>query len=439
MQTERHRGRKLSGTFISDWLVRNWDDDKWARELSAMREIDMEYLILAPNVLYKNDGTWVANYPTEIDGARQSYDGNDMLETMLRNAKKFGMKVFLGLNMNEKWWENWWDTQTTQVNKEWLYEQMQVGNVVADELYDRYHSRYPETFYGWYWVWEFWNSTAMTLAAFGRNQNIDILVNCLNINLDHLTKLDPSMPLLLSPFANMNITTYDDLYYMWKDIVLAAHFREGDILCPQDSVGAGGTKMTELRSCYASYKAACGHKPGLRFWANNESFDHTDWSSASLDRFVNQLEITAEFAEINITFAYNNYYSPINTDRGFHEAFKHYLRTGKLSSEPPASPAAVRVTEYQDGVIVEWDSCCNAAGYYIFKNGKIAGSVKCQRDDGRGYIPDIPRQFIDKKGNVQDRYGVAAFSFEGNFSLIRCADPLTDIYEIVKDEALAEK
>lgn len=422
MQTDQQLGRKLSGTFISDWLVKNWDDEKWAQELASMRDIGMEYLILAPTVLHKNDNSWYVLYPTQVDEAKNSYDNIDVIETLLRHAKKFGMKVFLGLNMDDKWWDFWWDSQKTLANSHWLYQQMELGNAVADEVYDRYHSRYPDTFYGWYWVWEFWNAKIMTLSAAGRNQNINVLANCLNINLDHLTKLDPSMPLMLSPFANMSITTYDDLYYMWKDILKATHFREGDIFCPQDSVGAGGTKLPELRQCYQTYKAACEQKQGLRFWANNESFEQSDWSSALLDRFISQLEITGEFAEKNITFTFNNYYSPVNAERGFYKALKQYLETGILSFDAPSSPKYAQVKKEKDGIVVEWESCGDVAGYSIFKNNEPIGSVKSQRDDGKGFILPISCRFVDEKGSEEDQYGVASVSYEGNYSLVCTAE-----------------
>lgn len=410
----------LIGTFISDWLVRCWDERKWENELSAMQEIGMKYLILAPNILCKADQSWVANYPTNIEHAKDVYDGIDVIENILFNAKKFGMKVFLGLNMDDKWWDNWWDTDVTTSNREWLYDKMQLGNVVADELYNRYRYRYPETFYGWYWVWEFWNSQIMTLNAPGRNQNIETLSNCLNINLDHLSKLDMSMPVLLSPFANMALNTAEDVYHMWKDIFAKTRFREGDIFCPQDSVGAGGTKLHQLRGCYAAYKKAADTCPGLKLWANNENFEQTDWSSATLDRFILQLEITSAFAEHNITFAYNNYYSPLNVDKGFHETFKVYIRNGFLPTKLPEMPQNVRICTNDTTAVIEWDECSNVAGYYIFKNGKVIGSVKCRRDDGKGYIPKMQCSFTDMEIDTAStiEYGVCAFDFAGNFSFI---------------------
>jgi hypothetical protein len=409
----------LIGTFISDWLVKNWSDETWRKELTAMQEIGIEYLILAPTVLFNKDGKWLVNYPTQIEGAKDSYDGIDLVENILRNAKKFNIKVLFGLNMDDKWWENWWDVNVTTANREWLYKQMKLGNIVADELYSKYHSRYPDIFIGWYWVWEMWNFSIMTLDSIGRNQNIQTLTNCLNITLDHLTKLDKSMPVLFSPFANLALNTIEDVYHMWKDIFASTKFRNGDIFCPQDSVGAGGTKLSQLRECFMAFKKAVDTKPGLKLWANNENFEQSDWSSATLDRFIQQIKITSEFAEHNITFAYNNYYSPLNTDKGFHETFKYYVNNGKLPIKLPQIPLNVTQSIDNDKSVIRWTECESVAGYLIYKNSKLIGSVKCNKDDGKGYIEKMNCIINDADfcNDSSAEYAVCSFDFAGNLSL----------------------
>ena len=61
--------------------------------------------------------------------------------------RKNGIKVFVGLNFNERWWKVDYDAR-------WLLEQMEMGNKVADELVVLYKEKYPDAMYGWYWVWE---------------------------------------------------------------------------------------------------------------------------------------------------------------------------------------------------------------------------------------------------------------------------------------------
>lgn len=403
--------RPLIGTFLSEWLVASWDDALWEQELSAMQEIGMRYLILAPTVYRSPEGKAMACYATAIPSVLPRKSATDVVESLLRNARKFGMKVFLGLNMDDLWWKMWWDTRYTLAQRDWLTGQMHVGNQVAQELYQRYHTAYPDTFYGWYWVWEFWNTPIMALKKRRRGEAIQLFADVMNVNLDYLSALNPSMPLLFSPFANMTLTDDDDLYHMWKDIFSATRFRDGDIFCPQDSIGAGGTKLPQLRSCYAAYKRACDTKPELRFWSNNENFEASDWSSAFLDRFVEQMEVTGEFSEENITFAYNNYYSPVNVGRGFHDAYRHYLESGSLDFTSPDAPQEVVLTESEGHQQLSWSACHRAAAYQIFKNGKAYGSVKQGRNDGKGYVPPMPCHVTVDATDAE--YAVAAISWEG--------------------------
>lgn len=46
---------------------------------------------------------------------------------MFAKCAKNGIKVFVGLNFNERWWKVDYDAR-------WLLEQMEMGNKVADEL-----------------------------------------------------------------------------------------------------------------------------------------------------------------------------------------------------------------------------------------------------------------------------------------------------------------
>jgi hypothetical protein len=425
--TFKRKAPILEGTFLTDTLIAPWDDETWEKELLAYQEVGIKYLVLTSNILHKKDGSYIVNYPTEIDDFKDAYHGNDLIEKLLKNAKKFKMKVFIGLNFDDIWWSYWWDTEYITSNCNWLYEQMLVGNKIADELYELYYDKYSESFYGWYWIWEFWNSTAMALKTKGRMQNIKIFSNCLNISIDHLNELNIKMPLMFSPFANLKLdTSKHDLYHMWHDIIALTKFRTGDIICPQDSVGAGGVSFDQLEDYYTSFKKAVDTKPGLKMWANNENFEQSDWSSATLGRFVKQMEISAPYVERHITYSYNSYYSPLNVNPGLHETYKKYVEEGRLSCEIPNAPLNVNVVLADNGVaVIGWDEDSDMnkiAGYEIYKNNELIGSIKCDRNDGKGFIPLLKCSFEDtcftndiSEENIE--YAVTAFDFAGNFSI----------------------
>lgn len=420
----------LGGTFLSDAVFQNWTDAEWRREFEAYREIGLQYLVMTSNVVRRKDGSCGVCYPTRLPGLREGYAGRDLIGTLLRYAREFGMKVFMGLNFDDRWWDYFWDTDYTTANRAWLYDQMKLGNQIADELYERYHGEFPDAFYGWYWIWEFWNSTVMTLGARGRRQNIRIFADCLNSSLRHFTELDPSMPMLLSPYVNFKLgTTRQDLCAMWRDILADAEFRNGDILCPQDSVGAGGASLAQLPDFYGAFREAADTKPGLRLWANNENFVISDWSGSCLDRFVKQMELSDPYVERHLTYAYPCFYSPVNAHPGYHDAYKRYYETGKLPCAIPRPPVRVAAEIKGKHAVVRWDfegDLSALAGFDVYRDNGYIGGTRWKQRGGKENLPDLEccfddDRFSEVRGENPVEYAVTAVDFDGNNSVrVRC-------------------
>src|SRR5690606_17006748 len=137
----------------------------------------------------------------------------------------------------------WWQTDFTG---DWLNQQMAVGNLVADELFERYATKYPNAFYGWYWVWEVANVDPLRLPEGQR-----VLAEAINVNLDHLNARYPSMPIMLAPFMNYRLGSAKEYADMWKQVFAQTRFKAGDIFAPQDCVGAGGLKLELVSEWFA--------------------------------------------------------------------------------------------------------------------------------------------------------------------------------------------
>ncbi len=389
------------GTFIQDHLVANWDDKRWQQEFAMLKEAGMKYLILAPTLHTDTSERVTSLYPSKIPHVEQKYK-NDLVDLCLRNAQKAGFKVFLGLNMHEKWWSHW-----SVLGPEWFYRQMELGNQVADELI-QYRKKYPDAFYGWYWVWEVAN-----VAELNRPDYQDVLAHSLNMNLDHLTRIAPSMPFMLAPFMNHRLGSAEEYGKAWEAIFAKAHFRAGDIFAPQDCVGAGGLEIDMVPAWFNALNQAVSTKPGLLFWSDAETFDHRFWTSAPLNRFVKQMELVVPYVSKIITFAYSHYYAPGKTDGSFHKAYVQYYRTGKLPELPVPGP----VTDLTFGKgtkgnrILRWKAPQDAglvAGYYIYRNDELIGNVPCRPN--RRSSPE----FTDEKaGEGSGRYEVAAYNCLG--------------------------
>ena len=122
-----------------------------------LKEAGMKYLIYAPALLVDEKGKTTTNYPSALTKKKQ---GNRTLEKCLQSAQKNGIKVFVGLNFNERWWKVDYDAR-------WLLEQMEMGNKVADELVVLYKEKYPDAMYGWYRY-----SSRFALPVFGEDGEI---------------------------------------------------------------------------------------------------------------------------------------------------------------------------------------------------------------------------------------------------------------------------
>jgi len=359
------------GTFIQDFLVANWDDVRWQKELVILKEAGMHYLVFAPTLLTENNEISQTIYPGNLPGTKPKYN-TDLVENCLRNAKKTGLKVFLGLNFNDNWWK-------ANFSPNWLYDQMELGNQLADDLTLKYKERYNETMYGWYWVWEVDN---LNFTTTGRQ---DVLIKALNINIDHLSQVNPKMPFLLCPFVNYKVGNSKNNRDMWQYVFAGTHFPEGDIFAPQDCVGAGGLKLEMVNEWFSDMNVAVKSKPGLQFWSDTETFDQRFWTTAPLDRFVEQMKIVKPYVSNIITFAYSHYYSPFQTTKGFHEAYLQYVKTGALPSEIIPDPVTnlILLSDSQGNVNLSWQepkNKKNLAGYYIFKDGQVIGNLQYDSD-----------------------------------------------------------
>mgnify|MGYP002516385185 FL=1 len=343
---------RIDGTFFQPYEAYSWDDARWDSEMQVFKNAGMHYLIFAPTM--------------ETDQKGKTYCHYDVLEKCLRSAQKFGMRVFVGLNSNERWWKN-------DFSEEWLYSQMETGNKLADELVARYKEKYQKAMHGWYWVWEVDNLNTDT------PQKEQILANAMNINLDHLDRITPSMPFLFSPFVNYRVgKDKDETASMWKRILPKVHFRGGDIFCPQDCVGAGGLELNMQEEWMRALSEAARTVEGLKFWVNVETFDQKHWSSAPLTRVVEQLR-TANWVSSNIIcFSYSAYNSPNAVNDNYDKVYREYLKTGALpDATVPAAPSGLKIKKVKDGIRLTW-KCSgeeNTAGYNVYRDGGLVKKI----------------------------------------------------------------
>ncbi len=189
-QNDRKAAARIDGTFFQPYGTADWDDARWDREMQVVVDAGMHYFIFVPSAEEDSEGVLHCHY--------------DILEKCLRSAQKLGIRVFAGLNYSGGWWR-------PDNTGEWFRTQMETGNRIADEILARYKKKYPDALYGWYWVWEVSNLLP------GTPEQEKMLVDAMNINLDHLHGISPSMPFLFSPFVNYKVgKNKEETAAMWK-------------------------------------------------------------------------------------------------------------------------------------------------------------------------------------------------------------------------------
>ncbi|OFI05929.1 hypothetical protein CLOACE_14040 [Clostridium acetireducens DSM 10703] len=401
-----------NGTFIQADMVKKWNDSKWQSEFHYLKEAKMHYVVMGTSITEGNVTKTI--YPTKIPAGKMEYPNVDIVDMCLRNAEKSGIKVFLGINFNADWWKK------AAREPNWLYAQMERGNLIADELYTKYHFKYPNSFYGWYWVYEVDNLNFRTKEQFS------ILSNAININLKHLKEKNHRLPFMLSPFMNSKYGTPKEYAKNWAYLFQNTDLGNGDIFCPQDSVGGGGLNINEVADWFCELRSAVNTKPGILFWANTETFNHFDWSSATLDRFIKQMKIESKYVDDFITFAYSHYYSPNNIHKGFHKTYLDYVKKGYLEKQAPTKPAKVTVKKIGlNKFLINWEASKDNMGVYeyiVYRNKKVIFNTKVQRIYG-GVNKGITMTFTDNPP-LKERfkkliYGVRAVDFAGNVSLVK--------------------
>jgi hypothetical protein len=401
----------MDGSFVQPKLCGSWTDARWQQEFSAMKEAGMHYLVIGPLAESFSNKKARMLYPSALPNTElaRNLNGRDMVDICLRNAESAGIKVFIGIGMNDKWWSG-----PDSLDSNWLYNQMNFDNKVCDEVWNLYKKKYPTAFYGWYWVYEVANVNLTPIQQ-------DVLINAMNMQLDHLTSRNEKLPFMWCPFMNSKFGTPEAYAAMWKNVFSKLHTSPGDIFAPQDCVGAGGITLNEVPAWFSALRKAVDTKPGLVMWSDVETFDQSDWSSATMDRVIKQMQIEQPYVENYITFAYCHYQSPYNTAPGYQATYVDYLNTGKLESSPPTAPANFSAVLQSNGnVVLNWNESSDnigVCGYYVFRNGTMVCKKLVPRIDEEKKSVSLT-EFVDSNvnKNMTYTYKVQAYDFANNVS-----------------------
>lgn len=408
---EQKTKAEFNGTFIQSWYCLWWDDARWQEEIEYMKQAGIEYLILQDTASFFDADSAELHYPSELECFESCEKYGDVIGDVLRNCTDSGIKVFVGFADYEAWWTL--AGLSPQYNK--ICDKMAL---MAEEIYNKYYEEYSDAFYGWYFTPEINNVPTMKLSIFNIAKGFNKIIDTVN-------ELNPDMPMLLSPYFTNYISVPSVIGALpeWQAFLQAAHLRDGDIIAPQDAVGAGWIKMNDLEKVWKMYSAAVKScDKDIKLWANCENMTvargfvplmppatvENENMTATLDRFAEQMNIASKYVDNIITFSFNHYYCPSNVNSVYFDTYLDYMKNGdKLETEAPTAPQNVTVS---DGVLT-WDEAEDNIGiaYYLIYKGKKA-VARIESGSELSYE-------LDGKKN----YSIAAFDGAGNKSeVVEC-------------------
>ncbi len=406
----------LDGTFLTGDLCGFWSDTRWQQEFTALKNAGMHYVVIQAVADSYPQRTTFTLFPSTLPNteiAKGAYNKTypDVVDACLRNAESAGIKVFIGIDFNTKWWELYANDSL------WLYKQMDLDNSICDELWNNYKGKYPNAFYGWYWAYEIDN------LHFKTEEQQKVLIEAMNKQLDHLLTTEEKLPFMWCPFMNSEVGEPDEYETMWKNVFAELHLTEGDIFCPQDGVGAGGLKLNEVSEWYSALKHAVDTKPGLIMWSDVETFRYYNNSfiAATIDRLVTQLKIEQPYVDNYISWEYSYYYSPFNTSSGFHNTYLDYLENSLVEDSPPTSPGNFTVKAFPGTVLLNWNTATDnigVCGYNVYRNGKkiLINQSAVKSYSIKNTKADTNALDMNIEPNKNYSYQVEAYDFAGNVS-----------------------
>ncbi len=423
MPEERKCNPEFNGTFLQSWESSTWSDERWDKEVDNMLGDGIEYLILQDVANMDANGNWTVYYDESISDFDGAVNGGDVVGAALEACKDSGIKVFIGLAMCDSFW--------LAGNFTGDYELIcDVASDMIKDIHAKYYSAYPTEFFGWYFTPEI-NNMINCSPLMGK------MAKGINTVIDAINETEKSLPLIISPFTADylsfgKVAAYAD----WLTFFEKVNWRDGDIIAPQDAVGADWIDESELVRIWEMYSAAVAKiDTDVKLWANVENFDiaigpgpfagtilrgeteNIESVTATLDRFTRQMDIASRYCENIITFSYSHYYSKSMVKPFYIETYHDYVKNGYvLESQAPSTPANLTKSADENGVTITWDESSDNFGiayYRVTKNGEFLTRIE-------NYKWDYPLEVTDPQGTENDIYTVVACDAAGNFSA--CAE-----------------
>jgi len=388
-------GPTLRGSFLQPALGDAWTLKQWSNEFGYMRTARLDQMVIQWTADSKEKTTI---YPSGLAGYTQNTK-HDVVKRALDAADASGAQVYLGLQINDDWWTKYLS------DKSWLKNEAKVANVLADDLWKRYGRH--ESLTGWYLAFEV-DNVESTSAEWNN------LVTFYRTVGNHLHKLTPGKPIVISPFFTTKAELSPSQWQtMWEYVLKRSPI---DVLALQDGVGVAHATKAQLPEWFSAVRNAIRNsRRRTQFWADTETFT-LDSEPMGIRSIVSDMCAVEPYVSSYLSFSFNHYMSPQQVNPLYYQTYLDYLATGKVDSVPPTTPTDLASVALDSHTIrLTWGASTDnvgVVGYNIRRDGR---NVASQRDGTTTF------QDEQLEPGTTYTYQVRAFDAAGNESAL--SDP----------------
>jgi len=263
----------ISGSFVQPWFFENWSASDWQAELADLKAASVDDHIIVQWTL--DSGKKKAWYNTNLRGIQKvkGPGGIDPAAVCLGEAQKAGIKVWLGLNWNDSWWDKYAN------DKAWLDGEFDLASSLAIDLYNCYKKDFSGAIAGFYIPMEVDNDNFAAAEA-------SELMGDKYASLCAVVHRATGKPIMIAPFCSdsgsMNPAAWERL---WTRILRKAAI---DVINMQDGCGASDDGMRTHTSpetvgrWFATLRSAINKsRPRTELWSDLETFDMAGDGSCS--------------------------------------------------------------------------------------------------------------------------------------------------------------
>ncbi|WP_018349741.1 DUF4434 domain-containing protein [Longispora albida] len=405
---------RVGSTIVDVAAAASWKPETWESEFRYLQEAGLTELVLS-SALTKNDatGTTTAYYPAGIANVTRATgpDGTpvDVVALTLRQARKYGMKVWLGTYTDGKSWFTYDDKTGASRAK----ANQAITQTVMGEL-DRKYGSYKDVVRGWYlsseisshWAW-FWTARAALTQYYK-----DLTGTARTLTLTQRT--------MIAPFYNVHALPSPDL---WRDLwVPALTAATVDVVALQDGTGdvidekgkpillTPAEERRHLETKYQATRAAIdkanasrgvtGKPDATVLWADLEFYNSTGWPKPIGD-IASVVETIRNDVTGYTSWSFTHQTSPNSTNKGiYHRPFVTWNTTGTLPAAPVQTPPGLTTTSTG----VSWQPSQPAPGnalshYRISTSGNVLLDLVYDKLTFDTNQPCVKIEAVDTIGN----------------------------------------